>query len=193
MGAVEVKTIKRSDFLALLILPFCGLTWAQIDTLPEGLGKKISTPEGLREVIESRDPRIVIVDVRPPDEYAAGHIPSAINIPGGLTADLKNPPAKDKYLVIYCFGGRRSPAAGEKMVADGYKHVLVWGGIVNWPYPKETWANSLAAALERHHVVHLGPYANPFSQTVVVVAGYMGLHNLSPHQAQRVQKLRAAE
>ena len=129
--------MKRSVFIALLILPIFRLTWAQIDTLPEGLGKKISTPEGLREVIESRDPRVVIVDVRPPDEYAAGHIPSAINIPGGLTTDLKEPPAKDKYIVLYCLGGRRSPTAGEKMLADGYKHVFVWGGIVNWPYPKE--------------------------------------------------------
>jgi rhodanese-related sulfurtransferase len=133
--------MKRSVFIALLLLPLCWLAWAQIDTLPEGLGKKIGTPEGLREVIESRDPRFVIVDVRPPDEYAAGHIPSAINIPGGLTADLKDPPVKDKYIVLYCLGGRRSPTAGEKMLADGYKHVFVWGGIVNWPYPKEISAN----------------------------------------------------
>jgi rhodanese-related sulfurtransferase len=129
--------MKRSVFIALLLLPLCRLAWAQIDTLPAVLGKKIGTPEGLREAIESRDPRFVIVDVRPPDEYAAGHIPLAINIPGGLTADVKDPPAKDKYIVLYCLGGRRSPTAGEKMLADGYKYVFVWGGIVNWPYPKE--------------------------------------------------------
>lgn len=134
--------MKRSSFIALLLLlPLGRLAWAQIDTLPEGLGKKITTPEGLRDVIASKDPRIVIVDVRPPDEYAAGHIPTAINIPGGLTADIKDPPAKDKYLVLYCFGGRRSPTAGQKMLADGYKHVFVWGGIVNWPFPKEISAN----------------------------------------------------
>ena len=134
--------MKRSSFIALLLLlPLCRMAWAQIDTLPEGLGKKISTPEGLREVIASKDPRIVIVDVRPPDEYAAGHIPTAINIPGGLTADIKDAPSKDKFLVLYCLGGRRSPTAGEKMLADGYKHVFVWGGIVNWPFPKEISAN----------------------------------------------------
>ena len=64
--------------------------------------------------------------------------PTAINIPGGVTADMKDPPAKDKYLVLYCLGGMRSPAAGEKMRADGYPHVLVWGGIRNWPYRRES-------------------------------------------------------
>jgi hypothetical protein len=44
----------------------------------------------------------------------------------------------------------------------------------------------LDPALERHHVVHLCPYANPLTQAVVVVAGYMGLHDLPTCQAQGV-------
>jgi len=138
-GAQEVLVMKRLSFFALLLaLPLSTPTWAQTNTLPDGLGKKISTPEGLRQLIESKDPRFVIVDVRPPAEYAEGHIPTAINIPGGLTADTKAPPAKDKYLVLYCLGGMRSPSAGDKMLADGYKYVFVWGGITNWPYARET-------------------------------------------------------
>jgi rhodanese-related sulfurtransferase len=132
-------TMKRLSFIALLLaLPFSQSAWAETDTLPDGLGKDIRTPEGLQELIARKDARFVIVDVRPYAEYAAGHIPSAINIPGGITADIKTPPPKDKYLVLYCHGGMRSPAAGEKMRADGYPHVLVWGGIVNWPYARET-------------------------------------------------------
>lgn len=131
--------MKRLSFIALLLaLSFSTLAWGQINTLPDGLGKNISTPEGLRTLIESKDPRFVIVDVRPPGEYAAGHIPTAINIPGGVTADMKAPPSKEKYLVLYCLGGMRSPSAGEKMLADGYTYVFVWGGIRNWPYPQET-------------------------------------------------------
>lgn len=131
--------MKRKAFLNMLwLLPLSLSTWAQTDTLPEGLSKDIRTPEGLRAVVERKDPRFVIVDVRPPEEYAAGHIPTAINIPGGDTADMKPPPAKDKYMVVYCHGGRKSPAAGEKMLADGYQYVFVWGGILNWPYARET-------------------------------------------------------
>ena len=129
---------KRSFVALLLVLPLCAPAWAQTDTLPDGLGKEIRTPEGLRKVIERKDPRFVIVDVRPPSDYAAGHIPTAINIPGGITADIQAPPSKDKYMVLYCHGGMKSPAAGDKMLADGYRHVFVWGGILSWPYERET-------------------------------------------------------
>jgi phage shock protein E len=129
---------KRSFVALLLVLPLCAPAWAQTDTLPDGLGKEIRTPEGLRKVIERKDPRFVIVDVRPPADYAAGHIPTAINIPGGITADVQAPPSKDKYMVLYCHGGMKSPAAGDKMLADGYRHVFVWGGILSWPYERET-------------------------------------------------------
>jgi rhodanese-related sulfurtransferase len=131
--------MKRLSFIALLlILPFYTPTWAQTDTLPDGLGNEIRTPEGLKKVIDRKDPRFVIVDARSPAEYAGGHIPTAVNIPGGVTADIEAPPSKDKYIVVYCHGGKRAPAACGKMLTDGYKYVFVWGGIVNWPYEKET-------------------------------------------------------
>lgn len=130
---------KRLNLAALLLSLVLGtVAWAQTDTLPDGLGQEVRTPDGLQKVIERRDPRFVIVDVRSPAEYAAGHIPTAINIPGGITTDMKDPPAKDKYIVVYCHGGLKGPAAGERLLADGYRHVFVWGGIVKWPHARET-------------------------------------------------------
>lgn len=131
--------MRRLPFIALvLVLPLCASAWAQTDTLPDGLGNEVRTPEGLKKLIDRKDPRFVIVDVRSPAEYAAGHIPTAINIPGGVTAGMAAPPPKDKYIVAYCHGGLKAPAACDRMLADGYRHVLVWGGIVNWPYAKDT-------------------------------------------------------
>ena len=131
--------MKRQSFIAwLLLAPVCTVISAQTDTLPDGLGSTISTPEGLRALIERQDQRFVIVDVRAPGDYAAGHIPTAINIPDGLTASLTDAPAKDRYLVLYCLGGYRSPVASEKLLADGYRHIYVWGGISRWPFPRET-------------------------------------------------------
>ena len=111
--------MKRLSFIAsLLVLPLGPRAWAQSDTPPEGWSQDIRTPEGLRQLIQRQDPRLVIVDVRPSADYASGHIPTAINIPGGVTTDMPAPPAKDKYLVLYCHGGLKSPAAGERMRVD---------------------------------------------------------------------------
>jgi len=98
----------------------------------------VNTLEGLKKVIDSKDPRFVIVDVTPEPAYNKGHIPTAINIPRGFVADIKNPPSKDKFIVLYCEGGLLAPAAGGRMLADGYKYVFVWSGITNWPYELET-------------------------------------------------------
>jgi len=129
---------KNILFIFLSIILVCSTSWAEIDTLPDDLGKKIGTPEGLKKVIDGKDMRFVIVDVRPETAYQNGHIPTAINIPRGFISDIKNPPSKDKYLILYCYGGLTSPAAGERLQADGYKYIFVWGGIADWPYELET-------------------------------------------------------
>jgi phage shock protein E len=130
----------RKIFYLMIFMFLAGTPsiWAQSNTLPNDLGKTVNTPEGLKKVIDSKDPRFVIVDVRSEASYNKGHIPTAINIPRGFVADIKNSPAKDRFIVLYCEGGLLSPAAGERMLADGYKYVFVWGGMTNWPYELET-------------------------------------------------------
>ncbi|MCL6556419.1 MAG: metalloregulator ArsR/SmtB family transcription factor [Burkholderiales bacterium] len=47
---------------------------------------------------------VVVIDVRPPEEFAAGHIPGAVNIPvNELPKRLKSLP-KDQEIVAYCRG-----------------------------------------------------------------------------------------
>ena len=131
--------MKKAFFVLILVLITVSYVFgAGLDTLPNDLGKKVESPEGLKKIIESKAPRFVIVDVRPEQAYQLGHIPTAINIPHGFISDIKNPPPKDKYLILYCYGGITSPAAGERLQADGYKYIFVWGGITDWPYELET-------------------------------------------------------
>jgi rhodanese-related sulfurtransferase len=80
--------------------------------------KKVNTPEGLKKVIESKDARFVIILVRSESAYNMGHIPTAINIPFGFIFNMKNPPSKDKYIILYCYGGLTSPAARERIVLE---------------------------------------------------------------------------
>jgi len=50
------------------------------------------------------DGRVLVLDVRPEEEYRAGHIPGAISVPvGALEAALHMLP-KDKEIVAYCRG-----------------------------------------------------------------------------------------
>jgi phage shock protein E len=57
--------------------------------------------------IEQRDDGLVILDVRTPEEFAAGHVPGAVNIPyTHLPARISSlPSAADKDIVVYCATG----------------------------------------------------------------------------------------
>ena len=66
-----------------------------------------------------------IVDVREPDEYAAGHIEGAINIPlRELTQHLGELPANTSApIVVYCHSARRSVHALVVLRELGYRRV----------------------------------------------------------------------
>lgn len=69
---------------------------------------------------------LLILDVRRPDEYAAGHIPNAINIPhteledhlAQLRANMND------EIVVYCESGRRAAIAEDILTQAGFAKVL---------------------------------------------------------------------
>ena len=76
----------------------------------------------------------IILDVRRPDEFAAGHIPGAINVANETigTAAIPELPDKDQLIMVYCRSGRRSKEASEKLVKLGYTNIVEFGGILDW-------------------------------------------------------------
>ncbi len=76
----------------------------------------------------------LLLDVRSPAEFAAGHIEGAVNIPvQELEAKLGTFPAKkEQNVVVYCQSGRRSAKAREILQHAGYLNVFNLGGISNW-------------------------------------------------------------
>ena len=114
--------MKKMLFLMIISLLVVGVfSWAQSNTLPNDLGKIINTPEGLKKVVESKDPRFVIVDVRPETAYDKGHIPGAINIPVAGFALQSGVLDKNKQIIVYCNSGGRSYNAYRKLMKLGYK------------------------------------------------------------------------
>lgn len=75
----------------------------------------------------------VIIDVREPDEFAAGHIPGAVLIPlGSLEQLLSTLDSEQSYLLV-CRSGNRSGQAAQIMVEDGFRQVKnLRGGMNAW-------------------------------------------------------------
>ena len=82
----------------------------------------------------------IILDVRRPDEFAAGHIPNAINVPNESigTDEIPELPNKDQLIMVYCRSGRRSKEASAKLVKLGYTNIVEFGGILDWKGEIET-------------------------------------------------------
>ncbi len=112
-------------------------------------------PEGAARLLETgmRDAAGDLwhfVDVREPDEFAAGRIPGARNSPRGfleVRADLehhKRDPwfaPRDRPLILYCGGGNRSALATRTLRAMGFTRVVSlaegWAGWERRDYPVE--------------------------------------------------------
>ena len=75
----------------------------------------------------------VVVDVREVEEFAAGHIPGAINMPLSVFQPSRLPDAGDKTLVLNCLGGKRSAMALETCgVAQAAVDTHLAGGFGAW-------------------------------------------------------------
>ncbi len=77
---------------------------------------------------------VTVLDVRPPEEYRAGHIPGALSIPlGELKARLKELP-KDRDVVAYCRGPYCVMAveAVELLRKKGFAAHRMEQGVIDW-------------------------------------------------------------
>jgi rhodanese-related sulfurtransferase/rubrerythrin len=75
----------------------------------------------------------LLLDVRQPEEYKAGHIPGAIFIPLGELDTRQEELERSKKIITYCRSGRRSMAAAIALCGLGFKDVHhLEGGILNW-------------------------------------------------------------
>ena len=72
----------------------------------------------------------VLLDVRDPDEYAAGHLPKAVNISRGKLEFMigRLYPNKDTEMVLYCRTGARSALCTKTLMDMGYKNVKNFNG-----------------------------------------------------------------
>ena len=94
--------------------------------------RQISMDEAVTMMAEKTG--YIILDVRRADEFATGHIPSAINVANESIGTDKIPelPDKNQLIMVYCRSGRRSKEAAEKLVKLVYTNIVEFGGILDW-------------------------------------------------------------
>jgi rhodanese-related sulfurtransferase len=75
-----------------------------------------------------------VLDVRPEDEYSAGHIPGAISVPLDQLEKLLTELPREQEIVAYCRGPYCVLAveAVELLRKSGFKAIRFEGGIQEW-------------------------------------------------------------
>jgi rhodanese-related sulfurtransferase len=111
---------------------------ARIDELAaDYLGDRSQLTTITREELlaRMRAGEVVVLDVRPPAEYAAGHLPGAVNVPPGeLEARLADLPDSGRPVVAYCRGPlcAYADAAVRTLSAAGRPALRLVDGLPEW-------------------------------------------------------------
>lgn len=82
-----------------------------------------------------REGSAALLDVRTPEEFAAGHLIGAQNIDwhaGDFLEQVTAVYPKETPLALYCRSGRRSASAAEKLAEAGYTVSNLLGGYLAW-------------------------------------------------------------
>ena len=112
--------------ISILILSGCSKEVSELNY------KQISTEAAITMMAEETN--YIILDVRTAEEYAAGHIKDAINIPNETIGDeeISELPDKNQLIMVYCRSGNRSKQASQKLTNLGYTNIVEFGGINTW-------------------------------------------------------------
>lgn len=101
LGLIALMTIAA----AMLTAPATAATATSADALKERI---------------DRGEKLLIIDVREPDEVASGSVPHALNVPMSVLSQRMRDIPKDVSIVFICASGHRSARAAELFRKNGY-------------------------------------------------------------------------
>lgn len=124
---MQIRTAATAFACSLVLL---GLpSFAQSDPSPQAGS---ITPSEIQARRESGTAPVVI-DVRTPEEYGAGHIPGAVNIPFDQVAERISEVETPHGVALYCMVGPRARKGEAALLAAGHESVLhLEGGMAAW-------------------------------------------------------------
>ena len=87
-------------------------------------------PESLKEVLDAEDDSYYVYSIRKAEDYAKGHIPTAINNPFGAGMQLKFAEIPtDKTIIVQCYTGQTSSQTSAILRLLGYNAYSLQGGM----------------------------------------------------------------
>lgn len=104
--------------------------------MAEELNPRIAPEELANRLQEGKAP--VMIDVREVDEFAAGHIPGAINMPLSNFMNLYQQIPQEEEVALICRSANRSGRAQEFLIHQGWRNLRnMTGGMLAWQGPVE--------------------------------------------------------
>lgn len=91
-----------------------------------------TVPEIDIDAFAARAADAYLIDVREPEEYAAGHVPSARPLPLSALPQATGPLPHDRTVYVICASGNRSRRAASLLRERGLDAVSVAGGTGAW-------------------------------------------------------------
>ena len=125
----------RKVFRSLVAVMAVGLLAVGLSSCSSGGGSAVQNQDAAAFSQTVATAGVVILDVRTPGEFAAGHIQGAININVEDQSFDSQIASLDKSATyaVYCHSGRRSGIATAAMAKAGFTHLYnLSGGIQAW-------------------------------------------------------------
>lgn len=152
---------KKLKFITLLMLMMLTMTLtvacAKNEAKPADGSSDVATIKTMtgEELVKQNSgkekDKVLIIDVRSPEEYKAGHIQHAININVegfedriGELEDLKEFP-----IITYCNSGKKSGQVAEILVNNGFKDVTNAAGVKEFEYDLVHYEDIRGAAFQK--------------------------------------------
>lgn len=106
-----------------------GAAATTVPTTPPALPLTVT----VADAVKLRDGGAFVLDVRQPDEFAAGHIPGATLIPVWDVAGRLAEIPRDRQVLVVCRSGARSAQGRDILLHAGYPSVTsMEGGMTAW-------------------------------------------------------------
>jgi phage shock protein E len=85
------------------------------------------------QALLAKDKKVLLLDVRTPEEYRQAHLRGALLIPLNELAQRAREIPRDRPLLVYCSVGARSVSAAGLLAARGYRDIYQMSdGLVGW-------------------------------------------------------------